>query len=88
MAPPARSIKAEHGGGFRPEPATCRNHGLETLALFRIRAETDFVTLSSRGNDMNGQRIAVVEVPDLVRLQTVQGREVPLFQEKVDRGGE
>lgn len=55
------------------KPASRRHSALEPITKCHIRAQIQWIVFSLRRDNVHSQRFTRVEVPDLVRLDTMQG---------------
>jgi hypothetical protein len=72
---------------MRCEPAPRPNHRLQDLSRIRIAAQKSPRIISLRLNYMHEQRLPIVEVPNLIRPQPMERREVLPAEQKIDRRG-
>ena len=63
------------------------NDGLKELPLRGIAAEEDFGVIAGWVDDVNGERMAGIKMPEFIGGDTVEGGKVFAIEEKVDGGG-
>ena len=70
--------------GRRGKPTACADDGLKGLAFFEVATQPVYLEPTVVSNLIDPKRVAIIEVPKLVRGDPVKGRELARTQEKID----